>query len=60
MADRGMGACLADSMGLGKTIQTLAFILKRKEEGQLRPVLIICPTSVIGNWQKEITRFAPG
>ncbi|MEW5956146.1 MAG: DEAD/DEAH box helicase [Chloroflexota bacterium] len=57
----GMGACLADDMGLGKTIQTLALLLREKElTGQLPgPVLLICPTSVVANWVKEVRRFAP-
>ncbi|HRV91947.1 MAG TPA: DEAD/DEAH box helicase, partial [Anaerolineae bacterium] len=56
-----MGACLADDMGLGKTIQTIAMLLHKKEEdGQLPgPTLLICPTSVVVNWAKEIERFAP-
>ncbi|KAB2333029.1 DEAD/DEAH box helicase [Bacillus mesophilum] len=54
----GFGAILADDMGLGKTIQLISYLLKVREmeEG---PALIICPTSVLGNWQKEIERFAP-
>ncbi|MDE2314196.1 MAG: DEAD/DEAH box helicase, partial [Elusimicrobia bacterium] len=56
----GFGACLADDMGLGKTIQSLALILREKEEGRLKaPVLLVCPTSVAGNWMKEAERFAP-
>ncbi|MDX2269621.1 MAG: DEAD/DEAH box helicase [Bryobacter sp.] len=54
----GLGACLADDMGLGKSIQTLAFLLARKPQ-QEAPVLLVCPTSVIGNWQRECQRFAP-
>jgi SNF2 family DNA or RNA helicase len=54
----GFGACLADDMGLGKTIQTLSLI-QRDWDGK-RPVLLICPTSVIRNWQKEAQRFTPG
>lgn len=53
----GLGACLADDMGLGKTIQTLALFLKDKLEGQKMPVLLICPTSVVGNWQREAAKF---
>jgi hypothetical protein len=53
----GLGACLADDMGLGKTIQTLALFLKDKQEGQKMPVLLICPTSVVGNWQREAAKF---
>ncbi|VVB94288.1 RNA polymerase-associated protein RapA [uncultured archaeon] len=55
----GLGACLADDMGLGKTIQLLALLLKDKEEGNDLPVLLICPTSVVGNWQREAMKFAP-
>lgn len=55
----GLGACLADDMGLGKTIQLLALLLKDKEEGIERPTLLICPTSVAGNWQREAKKFAP-
>ncbi|MCD9020322.1 DEAD/DEAH box helicase [Cohnella silvisoli] len=62
----GLGACLADDMGLGKTVQLIAYLLHIKEprvsspnaENNL-PSLIICPTSVLGNWQKELSRFAP-
>jgi len=55
----GLGACLADDMGLGKTIQTLAHIEREREEAPRPPVLLICPTSVIGNWQHEAARFTP-
>jgi len=55
----GFGACLADDMGLGKTVQALALIQKEWASNGRRPVLLVCPTSVIGNWQKEAARFAP-
>ncbi|OGP64583.1 MAG: helicase SNF2 [Deltaproteobacteria bacterium RBG_13_47_9] len=55
----GLGACLADDMGLGKTIQALALFQKDWELGERRPVLLICPTSVVNNWQKEAGRFTP-
>lgn len=56
----GLGACLADDMGLGKTLQFLALLLHEKESGRITgPSLVICPTSVIGNWQREAARFAP-
>jgi superfamily II DNA or RNA helicase len=56
----GLGACLADDMGLGKTVQFIAHICQLKASGQLQqPVLLICPTSVLGNWQQEWKRFAP-
>lgn len=55
-----LGACLADDMGLGKTIQLLAFLLHLKETGrEYRPTLLICPTSVLGNWLRECQKFAP-
>src|SRR5262249_36855113 len=56
----GLGACLADDMGLGKTIQFTAYLQHVLESGGLGPSLLICPTSVIGNWEKELERFAPG
>jgi len=55
----GLGACLADDMGLGKTIQTLALVQQQREFGEDRPVLLICPTSVVNNWQKEAEKFTP-
>ena len=56
LAHWGVGACLADQMGLGKTVQALAIILKRAREG---PTLIVAPTSVCMNWVSEASRFAP-
>lgn len=56
----GLGGCLADDMGLGKTIQFINYLLILHNQGQLSsPALLICPTSVLGNWQKELERFAP-
>ncbi len=55
----GLGACLADDMGLGKTVQTLALIQKEREAGEKRPVLLVCPTSVVNNWRKEAAQFTP-
>lgn len=56
----GLGGCLADDMGLGKTIQWITYLLYVLEEEEPdTPSLLICPTSVIGNWQKELERFAP-
>ncbi|GGI67215.1 DEAD/DEAH box helicase [Shewanella gelidii] len=55
-----LGGILADDMGLGKTLQALAFILKQKQAGKLKQgALIICPTSLIGNWQQEAKKFTP-
>jgi SNF2 family DNA or RNA helicase len=58
----GLGACLADDMGLGKTIQAIVLLLREREgaEDGIPPALVICPTSVVGNWKREINRFAPG
>ncbi|MGB3291362.1 MAG: DEAD/DEAH box helicase [Phormidesmis sp.] len=56
----GLGACLADDMGLGKTIQLIAFLLYLKQESALGgPVLLVCPTSVLTNWQREVKKFGP-
>ncbi len=52
----GLGACLADDMGLGKTAQLIATLLADPIEG---PTLVVCPVSVLGNWQRELERFAP-
>ncbi len=60
LKEYGFGGILADDMGLGKTLQTLAFIAKQQELGQnQKGSLIICPTSLVGNWYKEIQKFAP-
>ncbi len=67
----GLGACLADDMGLGKTVQAIALLLhvraieaaQAAEAGDKaprhQPVLLICPTSVVANWRREVERFAP-
>lgn len=56
-----LGACLADDMGLGKTIQAIALLLHHKEMlgGLPAPALLVCPTSVVTNWEREIQKFAP-
>ncbi|WP_374963870.1 DEAD/DEAH box helicase [Lysinibacillus sp. RS5] len=60
MREQGFGACLADDMGLGKTVQLISYLLHLNETtADTKPSIIICPTSVLGNWQKEIARFAP-
>lgn len=57
---KGFGCCMADDMGLGKTIQVISLILKMKEEKKLKsPVLVVCPTTLMGNWMKELQMFAP-
>jgi SNF2 family DNA or RNA helicase len=58
MLDLGFGALLADDMGLGKTVQVISYVLRLLEKGE-RQVLVVCPTSVIGNWFEEFGRFAP-
>jgi superfamily II DNA or RNA helicase len=61
LREYGFGGILADDMGLGKTVQTLAHILVEKEAGRLdAPALVVAPTSLMGNWQAEAARFAPG
>ncbi|CAN5518901.1 hypothetical protein BH20VER1_BH20VER1_18130 [soil metagenome] len=55
-AQSGLGGILADEMGLGKTVQMLAFLRARKGAG---PALIVCPSSLVTNWQNETQRFTP-
>ncbi|UIX29851.1 DEAD/DEAH box helicase [Streptomyces sp. GQFP] len=57
MTSLGLGGCLADDMGLGKTITVIALHLRRARS---EPTLVVCPASLLGNWQREITKFAPG
>ncbi|WP_406491485.1 DEAD/DEAH box helicase [Streptomyces sp. NBC_01604] len=57
----GLGCCLADDMGLGKTITLIALHLHRQTDAESAgPTLVVCPTSLMGNWQREIEKFAPG
>ncbi|WP_030412091.1 DEAD/DEAH box helicase [Streptomyces sp. NRRL S-1448] len=61
MTSLGLGACLADDMGLGKTITLIALHLHRQADpAAAGPTLVVCPTSLMGNWQREIEKFAPG
>ena len=56
----GVGGILADDMGLGKTLQTIAHICIEKQDGRLQqPALIVAPTSLVGNWSRELRKFAP-
>lgn len=57
MTSLGLGGCLADDMGLGKTVTLIALHLHRAQQA---PTLVICPASLLGNWHREINRFAPG
>ena len=59
MSELRLGACLADDMGLGKTVQLLVLLLHRIRSGATAPSLLVCPTSVVGNWERELKRFAP-
>ncbi len=56
---RGLSGILADDMGLGKTIQALALLQKVKDEEGRKPSLVVAPTSVLANWEREVERFAP-
>jgi len=58
----GFGACLADDMGLGKTVQVIALLLylKQHEPESTLQALLVAPTSIVGNWQREVKKFAPG
>lgn len=58
----GFGSIIADDMGLGKTLQVITLLQKLKDEGNMsseRPAIVIVPTGLLTNWQKELTRFAP-
>ena len=56
LTDLGMGGVLADQMGLGKTLQAIALLTSRPQD---RPHLVVCPTSVVSTWERELARFAP-
>lgn len=63
----GLGVCLADDMGLGKTLQVIALMMQLKQQSERNsskkikatPCLLIVPTSLLGNWQREMAKFAP-
>ncbi|MFE0734234.1 DEAD/DEAH box helicase [Streptomyces sp. NPDC058855] len=57
MTSLGLGGCLADDMGLGKTVTLIALHLRRAHSA---PTLVVCPASLLGNWQREVRKFAPG
>jgi superfamily II DNA or RNA helicase len=63
MTSAGLGVCLADDMGLGKTLQVIALHLHRAADANGShghgATLVVCPTSLLGNWEREIARFAP-
>jgi SNF2 family DNA or RNA helicase len=56
LAELGLGGCLADDMGLGKTIQVIALHLQLQGRG---PTLVVCPSTLLGTWEREFDRFAP-
>ena len=57
---KSLGSCIADDMGLGKTLQVITLLLQLKNETKKTlPSLVICPTTIIGNWAKECEKFAP-
>jgi SNF2-related domain/SNF2 Helicase protein/Helicase conserved C-terminal domain len=60
MCAAGFGGCLADDMGLGKTIQIIALHLHRQAAAEEGPTLVVCPASLLGTWEREIRKFAPG
>ncbi|MFM9372690.1 DEAD/DEAH box helicase [Streptomyces sp. Da 82-17] len=61
MTSLGLGGCLADDMGLGKTITLIALHVHRQQDDtSAGPTLVVCPTSLMGNWEREIRKFAPG
>lgn len=59
LGEANMGGLLADDMGMGKTLQVMAYLLNRKAKGTLRPSLIVMPFSILENWRNEISKFAP-
>ncbi|HXS63170.1 MAG TPA: DEAD/DEAH box helicase [Streptosporangiaceae bacterium] len=60
LASLGLGACLADDMGLGKTVQLLALeTAYRADDPAAGPTLLLCPMSLVGNWEREAAKFAP-
>src|SRR5699024_2787104 len=61
LSSLGLGSCLADDMGLGKTVQLLAMeAVQRQQDPDTGPTLLLCPMSLVGNWQREAAKFAPG
>ena len=59
MVTNGLGGILADDMGLGKTVQIIGLLTKLKKDIKINPALIVCPKSLVYNWQSEINKFFP-
>ena len=60
LAARNTGGILADDMGLGKTLQTIAYLVASRGDSMLKaPALVVAPTSLVGNWRRELHKFAP-
>lgn len=59
LAERQAGACLADDMGLGKTLQTLCFLARQWEEEPGQKSIVICPASLLHNWEQELNKYLP-
>lgn len=59
LSDAGAGGCLADDMGLGKTLQTICFIASIIEANPLQQHIIVCPASLVYNWEQEFKKFLP-
>ncbi len=60
LREHDAGGVLADDMGLGKTLQTIAHLCVEKQHGRMQlPSLVVAPTSLVGNWQRELEKFAP-
>ena len=57
--EAGWGGILADDMGLGKTVQTLTFFQHYKNTHTSPKYLVVCPTTLMFNWEKEIDKFTP-
>ncbi|NLT68989.1 MAG: DEAD/DEAH box helicase [Acidobacteria bacterium] len=60
LLEKQTGGLLADDMGLGKTVQVIVHMARLAEEGRLKPSLVVCPKTIIENWQRELRRFLPG
>lgn len=59
LAEINAGICLADDMGLGKTLQTICFMAAQFEKNKSKKFIIVCPGSLLYNWQNEIQKFCP-